>query len=161
MCSVASTMVTYYRDDALHITTTGVWIGDRQYPLHALELVWHRRTSRLRRGGYMVATRGGLVMVLVALVVGIGVAVWRVSVRGADPKVLAGGILAVIVVGAVAAFAIESVLGLVDRTHEHGQGVHEIWARTAHGDVLIFQSTDSLRFGQAYRALQRAIDGAG
>jgi hypothetical protein len=65
------------------------------------------------------------------------------------------------VVGAIAAFAVESVLGLVDRTHEHGQGVHEIWARTPHGDVLIFQSTDTLRFGQAYRALQRAIDGAG
>lgn len=154
-------MVTYYRDESLHITTSAVTVGDRQYPLRALELVWHRRTSRLRRGGYMVATRGGLVMILVALLVGVAVAVQRVSLRGADPMMLAGGVLAVIVVGAVAAFAVEGVLGLVDRTHEHGRGVHEIWARTAHGDLLIFQSTDSLRFGQAYRALQRAIDGVG
>jgi len=48
---------TYYRDDAVHITSGGVQVGGAWYPLSTLTYVWHRRTGRLRHGAYLMASR--------------------------------------------------------------------------------------------------------
>jgi hypothetical protein len=151
-------MVTYYRDDTVHITAEAIQVCDRRYPLDQLSYVWHRRTARLRRGGYMLLSRGGLIAVMILLLVGVGFAARRVNLHDTDPMVLAGGILAVIVVAAAAAFALEGVLNMIDRTYEHGRGVHEIWARIGTQDVELFRTTDALIFGKVYRSLQRAIE---
>jgi hypothetical protein len=148
---------TFYRDDSVHINSTAIRVGDEWYPLSSLRYVWHRRTGRLRRGGYMLLTRGAAVALVVGLLVGGGIAARRIDFTG-KTMVIAGGILALIVVGGIAAFAVEYVLELVDRTHEHGRGIHEIWVRGDHGDFLLYSTSDSIRFGQIYRALQRAIE---
>jgi len=106
----------------------------------------------------MVVSRGGLIALLAALVLGAGFLVTRIDLRETDPMILAGGVLAVIVVGAIAAFAVEGVLEMIDRTYAHGRGVHEAWAHMSGRDVLLYSTTDALIFGKMYRALQRAIE---
>jgi hypothetical protein len=150
---------TYYRDDAVHINSGGVQVGGAWYPLPTLSYVWHRRTGRLRQGVYMLISRAAAVVVVVALLVGAGLLARKVDLSG-DQKsmVIAGGILGVVVVGGLAAFGVEGLLEAIDRTHEHGRGVHEIWVRCGEREMMIYSTSDSLRFGQVYRALQRAIE---
>ena len=150
---------TYYHDDAVHITSGGVQVGGARYPLSAITYVWHRRTGRLRHGVYMVASRTAALGVVVALLVGGGIAARNINLSGDQKTMLiAGGILAVVLIGGIAAFGVEGMLELVDRTHEHGRGLHEIWVRCGDEETMIYSTTDSTRFGQIYRALQRAIE---
>ena len=150
---------TYYHDDGVHISSGGVQVGGAWYPLSTLTYVWHRLTGRLRHGAYMAASRTAALGVVVALLVGGGMAARNINVSGDQKTMLiAGGILAVVLVGGLAAFGVEGMLQLVDRTHEHGQGRHEIWVRCGDEETMIYSTTDSIRFGQIYRALQRAIE---
>ena len=152
---------TYYRDDAVHISSGGVRVGEAWYPLGTLSYVWHRRTGKLRHGAYMAVSRAGAIGLLVVLLVIGGLAARTVDVSGGRKTMLvAGGILAVVVIGGLAAFGVEGLLELVDRTHEHGRGSHEIWVRHGDGDqeTMIYATSDATRFGQIYRALQRAIE---
>lgn len=151
-------MVTYYRDGALQISASELTVDDRRYPLASLEYVWHRRTGALRRRGYMLLSRGGLLVLAIVVLLAAGAAVLRVDVRDTDPRLLGGVALVVIALGAAAAFGVDWVLDLIDRTHEHGKGVHEIWARVEGRDILLFATTDALRFGKVYRSLRRAIE---
>jgi len=150
---------TYYHDDAVHITSGGVQVGGAWYPLSTLTYVWHRRTGRLRHGAYMVASRTAALGAVVALLVGGGFAARNIKLSG-DQKTLliAGGLIAVLLIGGIAAVGVEGMLELVDRTHEHGRGLHEIWVRCGDEETMIYSTTDSTRFGQIYRALQRAIE---
>ena len=49
-------------------------------------------------------------------------------------------------------------LAVVDRTHQFSHGRHEIWVRVDGVDQMIYATSDLTRFGQVYRALQRAIE---
>jgi hypothetical protein len=150
---------TYYDERGVRVDSAGIRVGEAWYPLHALTYVWHRRTGRILHGGYMLATRGGAVALVVALIVAGAIGARQVDLGGGQKTMLiAGGVLAVIVLGGVAAFAVEWLLQFVDRTHDHGRGQHEIWARANGTDQLIYSTTDATRFGQVYRALQRAIE---
>jgi hypothetical protein len=150
---------TYYRDDAVHISSGGVRVGEAWYPLHSMTYVWHRRTGKLRHGAYMIASRTAAVGLIVALLVAGGVAARNINLSGDQKTMLvAGGVIAIVVLGGVAAFGIEGLLELVDRTHQHGRGLHEIWVRAGSQDTMIYSTTDVTRFGQIYRALQRAIE---
>jgi hypothetical protein len=150
---------TYYRDDAVHISSGGVQVGGAWYPLDTLSYVWHQRTGRLRHGAYMIASRTAALGVVVALIVGLGFAARSVNLSGDQKTMLiAGGILGVVVIGGLAAFGVEGLLELVDRTHEHGRGMHEIWVRCGDRETMLYCTTDSTKFGQIYRALQRAIE---
>jgi hypothetical protein len=107
----------------------------------------------------MIATRGGAVLLVIGLLVGAGMALRRVDFdAGQRTMYVAGGILGIIVVGGIIAFSLEGLLDLLDRAHDHGKGVHEIWVRTREGDSMIYSTTDSPKFGQIYRALQRAVE---
>jgi hypothetical protein len=102
----------------------------------------------------------------VALVVGLIVAGANAARRvnlGGDQKVMliAGSILALIVLGGLLALAIEWLLQVVDRTYDRGQGRNEIWVRVDGVDQMIYATSDHTRFGQVYRALQRAIENRG
>lgn len=149
---------TYYRDNVVHISSGGVRVADAWYPLDSLTYVWHERTGRLRHGAYMLATRGGAVLVVLGLLVAAGVAARRIDFGDQRTMYIAGGILAVVVIGGIVAFSVEGLLELLDRAHDHGKGVHEIWVRTRDGDAMIYSTTDTPKFGQIYRALQRAVE---
>src|SRR5690349_9743214 len=109
---------TYYHDDAVHITSGGVHVGGAWYPLSTFTYVWHRRTGRLRHGAYLIASRTAALGVLVARLVGGGMAARNGNGSGEQKQRLSGG----------------------------GE------------ETMIYSTTDSTRFGQIYRALQRAIE---
>src|SRR4051794_37676931 len=150
---------TYYRDNVVHISSGGVRVAETWYPLDSLTYIWHERTGRLRHGAYMLGTRGGAILLVIGLLIAAGTAARRLDFGGERRTMyIAGGILAVVLIGGVAAFCLEFLLDLLDRAHDHGKGVHEIWVRTTGGDAMIYSTTDSPKFGQIYRALQRAVE---
>lgn len=150
---------TYYRDDAVHVSSGGVRVGEDWYPLRTLTYVWHRRTGKLRHGAYMAISRTAAVGLILAIIVGGGILARRVDLSGDQKTMLiAGGVLGVVLIGGLAAFGIEGVLQLLDRSNERNRGVHEIWVRSGDQEMMIYATTDSTRFGQIYRALQRAIE---
>jgi len=152
---------TFYRDNVVHISSGGVRVDDAWYPLATLTYIWHRRTGRLQHGVYMIATRGAAVLVVLGLLAVAGLMARRIDFGGEQKTMfIAGGILGVIVVGGIVAFSVEGLLELLDRAHDHGKGLHEIWVRTADGDTMIYSTTDAPKFGQIYRALQRAVEQA-
>ena len=150
---------TYYRDDAVHISSGGVRVGDDWYPLPTLTYVWHRRTGKVRHGVYMTVSRLLAVGLVIAILVIGGILARNIDLSGDQKTMLiAGGILGVVLIGGLAAFGVEGLLNLVDRTHEHNKGLHEIWVRSGDQELMIYATTDSIRFGQIYRALQRAME---
>jgi Family of unknown function (DUF6232) len=150
---------TYYDDQAVRIDSSGIRVGDAWYPLWALTYVWHRRTGRMLHGAYMLGTRGGAVVLALLLLIALGRAVRHIHLDPRqDTMLIAGGILTVIVLGGLAAFAVEGLLHVVDRTHEHGRGRYQLWVRIDDTDQVIYSTTDATRFGQVYRALERAIE---
>jgi hypothetical protein len=59
-------------------------------------------------------------------------------------------------VGPLADFMLERM----DRSYARGSRSLEIWATWRGQQVLLLQTGDALRFGQIYRALQRALEGS-
>ncbi|TDC42145.1 DUF6232 family protein, partial [Micromonospora sp. KC213] len=93
---------------------------------------------------------------LVALVCVVSL-LWSAQDRGNWTVVL------VILAGcAVAALALapflELPLGWLDRSYERGNRVHELWVRHHGTEVMLVRTPDALRFGQIYRAVQRAVE---
>jgi hypothetical protein len=148
-------MITYYRDPEVLVTSTGVRMGGRDYRLGDFAQIWHKRG---RRTWGAAAGRGALgLAILTPIVVGlIGIAVALVihASAGTTIALIGGGIL----LGFAAAPLADVLLELVDRSYDRGNRRLEIWGRTRRGDVLLLHTDNAQRFGQIYRALQRALD---
>jgi uncharacterized protein DUF6232 len=148
-------MDTYYRDQDVVITSTGVRMSGRQFALHDLRQVWHRRG---RRSWMTIAGRGalGVAMLLPILVgaLGVGVALVIDASTSVTVGLIGGGIL----IGLAAAPLADMLLEHVDRSYDRGSRELEIWARTPAGDVRLLHTGDASRFGRIYRALQRALE---
>jgi hypothetical protein len=152
-------MTTFYRDRAVYIGSNEIQVGDRAYRLDDFELVWHRRGPRGARGLLIILARIVLVAAIIGAIAGAGVALRRVDFAKFDgTMVLAGALVGVVLVGTVGLFAVEGLITLIERSYRHRSSDHQIWARCYNQDVLIFATRDQLRFGQIYRALQRAIE---
>jgi hypothetical protein len=152
-------MTTYYRDSAVYIGSAELLVGDRAYRLDDLELVWHRRGPRGSQGVALILTRILLVVAVLGGIASAAAAVRRVDFAGYDPlMVLAGAVLAVVLLGTVGLFIVEGVITLIERGHERSTAEHQIWARHFGADELLFATRDKLKFGKIYRALQRAIE---
>jgi hypothetical protein len=148
-------MITYYRDPDVVVTSTGVRMGGREYRLDEFARVWHERG---RRTWGAAAGRGALgLAMLTPIVVGVlGVAVALVidASTGTTIALIGGGIL----LGLAAAPLTDVLLEHVDRSYDRGNRSREIWGRTRGGDVLLLRTDNAQRFGQIYRALQRALE---
>jgi hypothetical protein len=148
-------MITYYRDPEVLVTSTGVRMGGRDYRLGEFAQVWHKR-GRWTWGG--AAGRGALgLAMLTPIVVGlIGIVVALVihASTGTTVALIGGGIL----LGLAGAPLADVLLEWVDRSYDRGNRSLEIWGRTRRGDVLLLRTDNAQRFGQIYRALQRALD---
>jgi hypothetical protein len=148
-------MITYYRDRDVLVSSTGVRMGGRAYRLGDFAQVWHRRG---RRSWGRVAGRGALGLAILAPiavgVIGITVALLVDASPGTTIALAGGGIL----VGLAAAPLADVLLEFIDRSYDRGSRDLEIWARVRGGDVLLLRTGDAQRFGQIYRALQRALD---
>jgi hypothetical protein len=148
-------VVTFYRDADVLVTSTGIRVDNRDYRLGDLTRVWH---SRGPRQWAKLAGRGALAIAMIApLAIGaIGVSVALLIDASTSTTVLlaGGGIL----IGLAAVPLADVLLEVVDRSYDRGSHTLEMWAQVRGADVLLLRTDNRQRFGQIYRALQRALD---
>lgn len=147
--------ITYYRDPEVLVSSAMLRIGSRQYRHGDVARIWHRRG---RRGWGAAAGRGvlGLAMLTPIAVGMLGVAVALVLHAGAATTIaLIGG---AVLVGLAAAPLADVLLERVDRSYDRGSRCLEIWGRVRGRDVVLLRTDNAQRFGQIYRALQRALE---
>ena len=155
-------MIVYYRDRHVEITSETLRLGDAAFRLPDLDYVWHAEGERgkevrrrpLRRLAVVTAlAMGGLliaigVFYLLALGIGEGATAGRVLLPLAVVAVLIG----------FAGPLVDKAMNVIDESHAQGSRVHEIWATIDGTEQMLLRVTDAQRFGQIYRALQRAIE---
>jgi hypothetical protein len=100
------------------------------------------QTSRPRAGKAVVRCANGVIGLVVAVVV-----------QGEAAKQL-GPLLVVVIAMMVTLACIVAIVVAHWRRHR----TYSIWASYAGNQVLLFRCTDSIEFGQAARALQRALE---
>ncbi|TDC77524.1 hypothetical protein E1193_22295 [Micromonospora sp. KC606] len=154
-------MTLYYRDDAVQVTSESIRAGGHSVRISDVTYVWHARGATTMAVRGRVLGRGVLVLLLslpplVALVCVVSL-LWSAQDRGNWTAVL------VILAGcAIAALALtpflELPLGWLDRSYERGNRVHELWVQHHGTEVMLVRTPDALRFGQIYRAVQRAVE---
>jgi hypothetical protein len=144
-----------YRDQAVQVTSDVIQVDGQAYPLAELTQVWHHRGGRSWRA---VAGRGALgVAMLIPLAlaaVGLGVAL---SLDLSSTMTIAL-VSAAVLVGLLVGPLTDVLLEHLDRSYSRGSRQVEIWAWWRGGPVLLLRTTDQLRFGKIYRALQRALE---
>ncbi|MFC8296424.1 DUF6232 family protein [Micromonospora orduensis] len=148
-------MITYYDDRSVQVTSTAVRVDGRSYPLAEITMVWHRRGTRswrvlVGRGAIGAALAGPLI----AAVLGIAVAVWLHRSPTVTIAIVGASVLVGLAVGPVADFLFEHL----DRSYARGSRQLEMWARWRGQPVRLLRTGDALRFGQIYRAVQRAVE---
>lgn len=148
-------MITYYDDRSVQVTSTAVRVDGRTFPLTEISLVWHQRGSRSWR---VLAGRGAigaaLAGPLVAAALGIALALWLDRSPTVTIAIVGASVLVGLAVGPVADFLFEHL----DRSYARGSRQLELWARWRGHPVRLLRTGDALRFGQIYRAVQRAVE---
>ncbi|GAB3971404.1 DUF6232 family protein [Plantactinospora veratri] len=150
-------MTTYYDDRTIRITSEAIRVDGRAYPLAEVARVWHVRGARswgtLAGRGALLA---GLAGPLVAAAIGIVIAVRLHTSLTATVAIVGASVL----VGLAAAPIADYLLEHVDRSYARGAHRLEIWAQWRGLPVRLLSTGDALRFGQVYRALERAVEQA-
>ena len=146
---------TYYDDHAVRVTSEFVEVQGRRFALAECAQIWHRRGRRswgemAQRGALGAALTGPLV----AAALGIALAVWLRPSVTVTVGIVGVSLLLGLAVGPVADFLLE----YMDRSYARGSRQLEIWARWRGREVRLLNTRDALRFGQVYRALQRAME---
>ncbi|NYF57353.1 DUF6232 family protein [Micromonospora purpureochromogenes] len=157
-------MTLYYRDDTVQVTSESIRAGGQAVRISDVTYVWHARGATTLAVRGRVLGRGVLVLLLslpplVALVCVVSLA-WSAQDRGNWKLALV--ILAGCAVGALALTPfLELPLSWLDRSYERGSRVHELWVQHHGQEVMLVRTPDALRFGQIYRAVQRAVEHQG
>ncbi|MCZ7473615.1 DUF6232 family protein [Micromonospora sp. WMMC273] len=148
-------MITYYDDRSVQVTSTAVRVDGRSYPLAELTTVWHRQGDRSWR---VLAGRGAigaaLAGPLVAAALGIALAVWLQRSAVVTVAIVGVSVLVGLAVGPLADFLFEHL----DRSYARGSREMEMWAQWRGRPVRLLHTRDAMRFGQVYRAVQRAVE---
>jgi hypothetical protein len=149
-------MTMYYRDQDVLVTSAGVRIGGRSWPLGEFEQVWHAQGRRRLRA---TAGRGvlGLAMLIPLVLGGLAVAV-AFSLHASRNLTLIVAFVGVLL-GLASVPLADVLLDRVDRSYDRGSRSRQIWGRIRGRDVLLMQTDDAQRFGRVYRALDRALSG--
>ncbi|GHJ49439.1 hypothetical protein Cs7R123_67810 [Catellatospora sp. TT07R-123] len=164
-------MITYYRDDTVLVTSSYVHIGDRRLRLDELRYVWHQQVRPDWRVRSRTARRGilNLLMILSVFAGFVLLVAFAAAAYGESQLSSAVGrlhvprntllLLAAVLVALGAVPAVwEWMLHRVDDSYDRGDAIHEIWAQTAAGQIMLLRLDDATRFGKIYRALERALD---
>ncbi|SBT37182.1 DUF6232 family protein [Micromonospora narathiwatensis] len=154
-------MTLYYRDDAVQVTSESIHAGGHVVAIADVTYVWHARGATTMAVRSRVLGRGVLVLLLslpplAALVCVLSLA-WAAQDRG-DWKLAVVILAAFVVVGLALTPFLELPLGWLDRSYERGSRVHELWVQHHGREVMLLRTPDALRFGQIYRAVQRAVE---
>lgn len=158
-------MTLYYQDDTVQVTSESIRVEGLTLRLADVSYVWHARGRSTAAQHSRRLGRG--VLVLLLSLPPLAAVVCVVSVLGAAAQDRGNWTLALIVIAAFAVGALllapflELPLGWLDRSYERGDRVHELWVRHLGHDILLLTSPDALRFGQIYRAVQRAVEQQG
>ncbi|GGL87708.1 MULTISPECIES: DUF6232 family protein [Micromonospora] len=148
-------MTTYYDDRGVRVTTTAIRVHERTFPLAEISAVWHRQGSRSWR---VLAGRGALgaalAAPLVAALLGIALALWLDRSPTVTVAIVGAATLVGLGVGPLADFLFE----YLDRSYARGSRERELWVRWRGTPVRLLTTPDALRFGQIYRAVQRAVE---
>jgi hypothetical protein len=151
----------YYRDPHVEVTSGAVRVDGAMYPVRDLLQVWHQRAPGTTRTRSRLLGRVVLVLIISALPLGAvvcGISLFY-SAQDRASWGLAAVVVAVCVVGAIALAPLaELPLSWLERSYDRGVGVHELWVRLPDRDVMLLRTSDALRFGQIYRAVQRAVE---
>ncbi|GAB3153571.1 hypothetical protein GCM10027290_46580 [Micromonospora sonneratiae] len=148
-------MITYYDDRTVRVTSEAIRVQGRSYPLRGLARVWHQRGRRswralAGRGALGAALIGPVVAAVIGLVIALGIdASLTVTITLVGIACLIG-----LAAGPIADLLLERL----DRSYARGAHDLEIWADFQGRTVLLLHTRDALRFGQIYRALQRALE---
>jgi hypothetical protein len=150
-------MITYYDDRSVQVTSTAVRVDGRTFPLAEISVVWHRQGSRSWR---VLAGRGAIGAALAgpaaAAVLGVALAIWLRP----SPVVMLAVVGASVLVGLGVGPLADVLFEHLDRSYDRGSRELEMWARWRGQPVRLLRSGDALRFGQIYRAVQRAMENA-
>ncbi|MEV0900942.1 DUF6232 family protein [Actinoplanes sp. NPDC049802] len=150
-------MTMYYRDPEVLITSSSVRMNGREFRLPELIQVWYTKGAR---SWGVIAWRGALgLTIMLPLFVGAFAVLVAVTMDASVTTTLTwvvGGVLLGLAVVPVADLLLERV----DRSYDRGSRSLEIWGRVREGDVLLLRTDNAQRFGQIYRALQRALEPA-
>ena len=154
-------MTVYFRDENVQVTSDAVRVDGTTYPVAALELVWHRRGPGTTRTMSRRVGRG--VLILVISIVPLAAIVCAISLVYSATDRSAWGLAAIVLaVGVIGALALapfaEVPLSWLDRSYDRGTVVSELWVRFGGQDLMLLRTTNTLRFGQIYRAVQRAVE---
>ncbi|WP_434743110.1 DUF6232 family protein [Micromonospora sp. SH-82] len=157
-------MALYYRDDTVQVTSESIRSGGVTVAIDEVTYVWHARGRKTLAVRGRVIGRNVLVLLLslpplVALVCVISL-LWSAQDRGNWTTALI--VLAAMAVGALALTPfLELPLSWLDRSYERGNQVHELWVQYRGKELMLLRTPDALRFGQIYRAVQRASEQRG
>ncbi|BCJ58101.1 hypothetical protein Jiend_15230 [Micromonospora endophytica] len=91
---------------------------------------------------------------LVAAILGIALAVWLDGSTTVTVAIIGTSILIGLAAGPLA----DQLFEYFDRSYARGSRPREVWIRWRGHPVRLLRTPDALRFGQIYRALQRAIE---
>jgi hypothetical protein len=148
--------VTYYDDGWVRITSDALQVDGYAYPLRALRRVWHQRGRRSwRRVAGRGVLGGALLVPVVAAFIGLVVAL-QIDASATVLVALVGGSC---LAGFAAVPLADVLLEHMDRSYARGSRELQVWAEIQHRTVLLLRTDDAQRFGQIYRALQRALEG--
>jgi Family of unknown function (DUF6232) len=124
-------------------------------PADQLERVWYRKSGRSRRG---LVRRGALGLLMLAPLAAAAGALAVALLLDTSAINRLAIVLAAALLGLVAAMLMDVLLEHFDRSYAKGAHRYEIWATWRGAPVLLLKTDDELRFGQAYRAIQRAVE---
>ncbi|WP_433531828.1 DUF6232 family protein [Micromonospora sp. CA-263727] len=148
-------MVTYYDDRSVQVTSTAVTVNGDAYPVTEISEVWHHRGSLSWR---VLAGRGALGAAmagpLVFAVIGIALGVWLDGSATVTVAIIGVSVLIGLAAGPIA----DQLFEYFDRSYARGSRPREVWIRWRGHPVRLLRTPDALRFGQIYRAVQRAIE---
>ncbi|MGW4463136.1 DUF6232 family protein [Micromonospora sp. NPDC004704] len=155
-------MTVYYRDDTVQVTSETVQAGGHRVPVAELTYVWHTRSrGSLRSRTGLILGRGTLILLLSVppLIATVCVVSLGFAAQDRGTWLVAAAILGVCVVGALALIPfLEVPLSWLDRSYDRGSGVYELWVQRQGQELMLLQISDAMRFGQIYRAVQRAVE---
>jgi hypothetical protein len=148
-------MITYYDDRSVQVTSTTVRVDGRSYRLAEIGAVWHHRGSpswRVLAGRSAIGA--ALAGPLVAAALGVALALWLHRSAAVTVAIVGASVLVGLGVGPLADLLFEHL----DRSYARGSRELEMWVRWRGQPVRLLSSRDALRFGQIYRAVQRAME---
>jgi hypothetical protein len=139
----------------VRVTSAAVTVHGRVYPLAEISEIWHHHGSLSWR---VLAGRGavGAAMAgpLVAAAAGIALALRLGRSTTVTIAIIGASVLVGLAVGPVADLLFERL----DRSYARGSREREVWIRWRGHPVRLLRTPDALRFGQIYRAVQRAME---